>query len=317
MCHAMKIHELALSLSATYLLTFFIFFAINKIRHQDVTIKKRELASAPWSFLVDISNHKIFIAFQILLGLSYSFLISKTQVITASLISIFIISTGLIMKLSGKLEGCNCYGENIASGKITTTLSIISLLLAFLLLFIEITNNASMPYQGIYGILFLPFMFLLQGSAKVKNAKIESGNPIPMPELQEDTILGLDQNNAIVRLGDYPREKPIFIVQVSEECQLCKKLVPDLLKMAEAFSQSVSFCFIYKQHAALSQNHTSVADHDSLFFKSLNTTSYPSAALIHGESLKLMAPVAIGPARIRFLFALMLNANEQTTPVST
>lgn len=128
-------------------------------------------------------------------------------------------------------------------------------------------------------------------------------------------FVGFDSGGTPVHLVDLiSSDKPLFLINLSENCPHCLALVPDMKNLAQVFADSITVVVI-QQGRTLSEETTpylSLVDPHRNIYTAVKAQGSPSAILLDSTTLKQVSPTAFGSDKVRILFALALNLIERT-----
>lgn len=132
---------------------------------------------------------------------------------------------------------------------------------------------------------------------------------------QPDQFIGFDARGNSVHLRDIiSTRKALFLLNLSENCEHCLALLPDIKNLAKGFSHSVTIVVI-KQERTLSEAHApylTLFDPDRNIYSAIKAQGSPFALLLDSTTLKQLSPAAFGSDKVRILFALALNLIART-----
>jgi thiol-disulfide isomerase/thioredoxin len=241
---------------------------------------------------------------------------SLVRLALASMVLALVIGGIAVRKLLGQ-SSCDCYGE--LTPKSPTVLWIVdSIFVLCALLVAQGTHSFQAPNAAVQLMIMLISCLLLiclfAQAARAAKAKASSQKAAAAPkQLSGQTELGWNPAGQLVTLSQIAEpNKPFFVVGVSSRCEKCKKLVPDIAKLANAFGKEFPIAVICNDDSYLIANLGSAAhffiDQDRRFASNFEIETAPFGVLINGSNLSVMAPPSHGQNAIRTLFSVLLNA---------
>ena len=282
-------------------------------------------------------NSKAFGALQLLIALVMVLPLPAHLQWVGHGLGIAIVGLGLILRLVSRKRGCNCFGVFTPS-KPGATLSLqVAMLLALVFRWVEAPQHQAELVAAYPTLVWLPGVLVALALSSHASARARlpvtmtqmpaQGRPAPqagqpaapvgvgqaaaLKHMDPAFQLGTDASGKPVTVADVAQvDRPLFIAGFHDNCDGCRRLLPDYCALAAAFGADFPVVALTNRRDLVPQTQglITVVDEGHRVNRELGIDFSPFGLLVNGADFRVMAPAAGGENAIRMLFAITLNA---------
>ena len=242
--------------------------------------------------------------------------------VIADVIGAATVAAGLILHFATPARSCRCFGDYTPKNP-KVMLAIQFLMMIGLVMHLLLGGKGRLDgsvyswLPGVLSVLLTPLFVSPTrvpggGQLPAQSPSAGGSKPKAVDNLEPGLRIGLDVAGGTVTLADLAKtDQPLFIVGLHSHCDGCRTLVPDYCAFAKAFGHEFPIVAVAdnREFVPDTPGLVKVVDESGTFQNAIGADAAPWAVLVNGADLRrAAAPLAVGPNRVRMLFAATLNA---------